>query len=97
MQWLKNVSDVYLVQVFVASYWSAGFGTYLQVSALASHWLEHCANFTPKQGGKQPIQRQPLLGQYKHQANPLLSIYTYIPLVSSRNDKIKQLTFLSQR
>jgi hypothetical protein len=24
---------------FLASYWSAGFGTFLQVSALASHWL----------------------------------------------------------
>jgi hypothetical protein len=25
----------------------AGFGRFLQVSALASHWLEDCANFTP--------------------------------------------------
>jgi hypothetical protein len=32
---------------FLASYLSAGFGAYLQVSALASHWLEDCANFTP--------------------------------------------------
>ena len=32
---------------FLASYWSAGFGRFLQVSALASHWLEDCANFTP--------------------------------------------------
>jgi hypothetical protein len=31
----------------LASYWSAGFGTFLQVSALASRWLEDCANFTP--------------------------------------------------
>jgi hypothetical protein len=29
---------------FLASYWSAGFGTFLQVSALASQWLEDCAN-----------------------------------------------------
>jgi hypothetical protein len=30
-------------------YWSAGFGTFLQVSALASYWLGDCANFTPTQ------------------------------------------------
>jgi hypothetical protein len=30
----------------LASYWSAGFGRLLQVSALASHWLEDCVNFT---------------------------------------------------
>jgi hypothetical protein len=35
---------MYLVQVF---YGSAGFGTFLQVSALASQWLDDCANFTP--------------------------------------------------
>ncbi len=29
---------------FLASYWSVGFGTFLQVSALASHWLKDCAN-----------------------------------------------------
>jgi len=38
--WLNNVSGVQLVHFFG----SAGFGTFLQVSALASH----CANFTPK-------------------------------------------------
>ncbi len=32
---------------FFASYWSAGFGTILQVSVLASPCLEDCANFTP--------------------------------------------------
>ncbi len=32
---------------FLASYWSAGFGRFLQVSFFASHWLEDCANFTP--------------------------------------------------
>jgi hypothetical protein len=32
---------------FLASYWSAGYGRFLQVSALASHWLADCANFTP--------------------------------------------------
>ena len=31
---------------FLASYWSAGFGTFLQVSALASHWLEGSVSVT---------------------------------------------------
>jgi hypothetical protein len=42
-------------------------------------------------------QRQSLLVQYKHQANPLLSRNNYAPLVIRRNDKNKQLTLLSQR
>jgi hypothetical protein len=41
--------------------------------------------------------RQPLLMQFKQQANPLLSMHYYIPLVISGNDKNKQLTLLSQR
>jgi hypothetical protein len=45
LPWLNNVSG--LSPGFLAFYWSAGFGTFLQVSALASHWLEDCANFTP--------------------------------------------------
>jgi hypothetical protein len=44
--WLNNVSGVYLPGFF-DSYWSAGFRTFLQVLALASHWLEDCANCTP--------------------------------------------------
>jgi hypothetical protein len=35
--------------------------------------------------------------QYKHQANPLLSMNNYTPLGISRSDKNKQLTELSQR
>jgi hypothetical protein len=45
--------------------------------------------------GKGPIQRQPLLVQYKQQANPLLSMHSYTPLVISGNDKNDQLTLLS--
>jgi hypothetical protein len=37
---------------FLASYWSAGFRTFLQVSALFSHWLEDWENFTPTQEEK---------------------------------------------
>ncbi len=34
------------------SYWSAGFGTFLQAQALASHWLDDFADGTPKTGEK---------------------------------------------
>jgi len=47
--------------------------------------------------GKWQIQRQPHLVQYKQQANPLLSMHNYTPLVISGNDKNKQLTSLGQR
>jgi hypothetical protein len=43
--------------------------------------------FYANAGGTQPLQRQLLLGQYKQQANPLLSIHNYTPLVVSKNDK----------
>ncbi len=52
--------------------------------------------FYANAGGKRPIQRQPLLVHYKHQANLLLLMLNYILLVICRNDKNKQLTFLSQ-
>ncbi len=35
--------------------------------------------------------------QYKQQANPLLSMNNYTPLMISENDKNKQLTLLSHR
>jgi hypothetical protein len=41
-RWLRVLSPG-----FLTSYWSAGFGTFPQVSALASHWLEDCENFMP--------------------------------------------------
>jgi hypothetical protein len=40
-----------LLPGFLAFYWSAGFETFLRVSALASHWLEDCTNFTPTPEG----------------------------------------------
>jgi hypothetical protein len=46
LHWLHNVSGA-LNPGFLASYWSEGFGRFLQVSALAFHWLmEDYANFT---------------------------------------------------
>jgi hypothetical protein len=48
LSWLNIVSGVYILSPgFLASYLSAGFGTGLQLSALASHWLEDYANLTP--------------------------------------------------
>jgi hypothetical protein len=39
---VNSVSGVYLVifSLLLIAYWSAGFGTFLQATALASHWLE---------------------------------------------------------
>jgi hypothetical protein len=51
--------------------------------------------FYANAGGKQPTQRHLVLVQYKHQANPLLSMN--IPIMIIRNDKNKQLTLLSRR
>ncbi len=50
--------------------------------------------FYANAGGKQPIQRQLLLVQYKQQAKLLLLIHNYTLLVISRNDKNKQLTII---
>jgi hypothetical protein len=50
--------------------------------------------FYANAGGKRLIQRQPLLLQCKHQANPMNN---YNLLVISRNEKNKQLALLSQR
>ncbi len=43
------------------------------------------------------MKHQPLVMQYKQQANPLLSIDNYTPLAISWNDKNKQRTLLRQR
>jgi hypothetical protein len=51
---------------------SAGFGRFLQVSALASHWLEDCANNTPtpeETTNTAPSTLSAIL--YKHQGNPI--------------------------
>ncbi len=46
LHWPNNVSGVYLTR-FPCFLLVTGFGRFLQVSALASHWLDDCANFTP--------------------------------------------------
>jgi hypothetical protein len=47
LRWLNNVSGAYLIQVSSLLIGPQEVGRFLQVSALASHWLEDCANFTP--------------------------------------------------
>jgi hypothetical protein len=69
---------------------SSGIGSYFPLTG-------DLRIFYANAGGKRPIQRQPLLVQYKQQANPLLSMNNYTPLMISGNDKNKQLTLLSQR
>jgi hypothetical protein len=69
---------------------SSGIGSYFPLAG-------GLCKFYVNAGGKRPIQRQPLLVQYKQQANPLLSMNNYNPLMISGNDKNKQLTLLSQR
>ncbi len=78
---------------FLASYWLAGFGKFLQVSALASYWLKNCANFTPTPKENNQCSANyvyVLLVQCKQQANPF---YQWV----SRNYKNKQLVLFSQR
>jgi hypothetical protein len=72
---------------FLASYWSAEFVRFLQVSALSSHWLEDCVNFMPTPEENDQYSANHLV-QYKQQANPLLPMNNY--------DKNKQLKLLSQ-
>jgi hypothetical protein len=65
--------------------------------ATASHaFAGGLCKFYANAGGKRPIQRHPLLMQYKQQAKPLLSMHNYSPLVISGNDKNKELTLLGQ-
>jgi hypothetical protein len=88
LPWLNNVVRVYLVQVsllFIGQQGLGHFFRYMPLLPLAGGLCKFYANA----GGKQPIQRQLLLVQYKQLANPLLSIYKYTPRVISRNDKTK--------
>jgi hypothetical protein len=78
---------------FLASYWSAGFGRFLQVSTLASHWLEDFANFTPT-----PEENSANYSKCNTSSKPV-HFYQYtiiLHIVISSNDKNKQLTLLSQ-
>jgi hypothetical protein len=83
LRWLNNVVGVYL----------AHFPCFLLVWDISSG-IGPCfplagglCRFYANAGGKQPMQRQLLLVQYKQQANPNLSVHNYTPLVISRMTK----------
>jgi hypothetical protein len=76
LRWLNNVSGVCLVQVFFLPIGQQGFGTFLQIGPcflLAGGLCKLYVNA----GGKQPMQRQLLLVQYKQLANQFYQ-YTII-------------------
>jgi hypothetical protein len=87
LRWLNNVSGVYLVQISLIligqQVWdiSSGIGPCFPLAgALCKLYVNA--------GGKLQIHRQPLLVQYKQQANPPITIYYFSPLVISMNEKI---------
>jgi hypothetical protein len=81
---------------FFTSYWSAGFVRFPSEISPCFPLAGGLCKFNANTGGKHPIQHQPLLVQYKHQANPLLSMHNYTPLVIIWSDKNMKLTLLSQ-
>jgi hypothetical protein len=66
-----------------------GLGDFYRYRPLLSIGFDECEQFYANAGGKQPIQRQLLLVQWKQQANPVLSMNNYTPPVISRKDKNK--------
>jgi hypothetical protein len=82
-----SVSGVYLVQISLLfiRFWdiSSGIGPCFPLAGGS-------CKFYVNTGGKRPKQHQ---ARYKQQANPLLSMNNYTPLMISRSDKNKQLTF----
>jgi hypothetical protein len=93
LSWQNKVSDVRLIQVFWLLIGQQGFVDFFWYRPLLPiGW--RIVQIYAHAGGKRPIQRQPILVQYKQhqQANPLLSMDNYTPLVISRSDKNKQLT-----
>jgi hypothetical protein len=79
---------------FLASYWSAGFGGFLQ-SLILIGW--RIVQILRQRRWKTTNTSQITLSAIQPwQANPLLSMKNYTPLLISRNNKNKQLTLLSQ-
>ncbi len=73
LRWFNNAVGA-LSLGFLASYWSAGFGRFLQVMYPCFPVAGGLSKFYAIAREKRPTQRQLLLAQYKQQANPLLSI-----------------------
>ncbi len=95
LRWLNNVSGMNLIQVSLLLIGQQGLGHFFRCRPLLPIGWRIVQIL--RQRLRKPIQRQLLLVRYKHQANPLLSMNNYTPLVNSRNDKNKQLTLLSHR
>jgi hypothetical protein len=100
LRWLNNVTVVacrYLIQVSLLLIGQQGYADFFRYRPLLRiGW--RILQFYAKARGKRLIQRhQPLLLQYKNQANSLLSMNIYIPLMIIRNYKNKKLTLFSQR
>jgi hypothetical protein len=71
---------------FLDSYWSAGFGTFIRVSALASHWLETVQMV--RQSQRKMTNTMPtILSKLQTARKSTLSMHNYTPLVISRYDK----------
>jgi hypothetical protein len=84
---------VYLIQVSLLIIGQQGLVDFFDIG------IEPCflltgglCKFYANAGGKEPIHRQPLLVQYKHQTTRLLSMKSFTSFVISINDKNKQLT-----
>jgi hypothetical protein len=93
LRWPNNISGAVYLQL------SLGFRAFLLASRVWDIFsgIGPCfplggglCKFFANVGEKRPIQRQPLLVQYKQQANPLLSTHNYTPLVISGNDKFEK-------
>ncbi len=90
---LIKLSGMHLVQV---SFLSRGSGHFFWYRPLLSiGW--RIVQILRQSWRKTTSFSQPLLMQYKQQANPLLSMHYYTPLVISGNDKNKEIAVLSQR
>ncbi len=87
---------MYLVQVSLLLIGQQGLKHFVRYRPLLPiDW--RIVKFYANPGGNPPIQRQPLLVQYKQQANQFLSMHNYYtPLLISGNDKNNQLTLLNQ-
>jgi hypothetical protein len=83
VSWQNNVSGVYVVQVSLFLIGQQGW----DISALASHWLEDCANCmpTPEKNDKYSATTVSAVRAASQ------STFINTPLVISGNDKNKQL------
>ncbi len=95
--WLNNVKGVYLVQLSLLLIGRSSVGAISSSIGPCFSLAGWLCKFYARARGKLPIQRQPLLVQYKQQVNQLFSMHNYTPLVISGNDKNKQKTLQSLR